>query len=69
MDSYDGFKYSLTESNGIDKTIGFALADSILINYESVMHSKDIKHPKIISLLNYMSDNFSNFALWIQNRA
>ncbi len=52
MDSYDGFKYSLTESNGIDKTIGFALADSILINYESVMHSKDIKHPKIISLLN-----------------
>ncbi len=31
-----GFKYSLTASNGIDKTIGFALADSILINYESV---------------------------------
>ncbi len=34
----DGFKYSLTESNAIDKTIGFALADSILINYESVMY-------------------------------
>ncbi len=48
---FGGFKYSLTASNGIYKTIGFALADSILINYDSVMYSKDINHPKIISLL------------------
>ncbi len=38
-----GFKYSLTSSNGIDKTIGFALVDSILINYESVMYSKEMQ--------------------------
>ncbi len=38
-----GFKYSLTASNGIDKTIGFALSDSILINYESVMYSKKMQ--------------------------
>ncbi len=35
-----GSKLSLTASYGIDKTIGFALADSILINYESVMYIK-----------------------------
>ncbi len=38
-----GFKYSLTASNGIDKTIGFALVDSILINYASVMYSKEMQ--------------------------
>ncbi len=38
-----GFKYSLTASNGIDKTIGFALVDSILINYESLIYSKEMQ--------------------------
>ncbi len=30
-----GFKYSLIASDGFDNTIGFSLAGSILINYES----------------------------------
>ena len=34
-----GFKYSLTSSDGNNRIIGFSLDDSILIDYESVMHS------------------------------
>lgn len=34
-----GFKYSLMSSDGNNRVIGFSLNDSILICYESVMHS------------------------------
>ncbi len=34
-----GFKYTLTSSDGNNRVIGFSLDDSILIDYESVMHS------------------------------
>ena len=33
-----GFKYSLTSSDGSNRVIGFSLDDSLLIDYESVMH-------------------------------
>ena len=38
-----GFKYSLKSSNGNDKVIGFSLDDSLLIDYESVMHSTKMR--------------------------
>ncbi len=50
-----GFKLSLTASNGIDNTIGFALADSILINNERVMYIKEILWT--ISFLRTMDSN------------
>ena len=34
-----GFKYSLTSSDGNNRIIGFSLDDSLLIDYESEMHS------------------------------
>lgn len=33
-----GFKYALTSSDGNNRVIGFSLDDSLLIDYESVMH-------------------------------
>ena len=33
-----GFKYSLMSSDGDNRVIGFSLDDSLLIDYESVMH-------------------------------
>ena len=33
-----GFKYSLMASDGNNRVIGFSLGDSLLIDYESVMH-------------------------------
>ena len=38
-----GFKYSLVSSDGNDKVIGFSLDDSLLIDYESVMHSTKMR--------------------------
>ena len=38
-----GFKYSLMSSDGNDKVIGFSLDDSVLIDYESVMHSTKMR--------------------------
>ena len=38
-----GFKYSLTSSDGNNLVIGFSLDDSILIDYESVMHSTKMR--------------------------
>ena len=38
-----GFKYSLMSSDGNDKVIGFSLGDSLLIDYESVMHSTKMR--------------------------
>ena len=44
-----GFKYYLTSSDGNNRVIGFALDDSLLIDYESVMHSTKMR-TDIISL-------------------
>ena len=38
-----GFKYSLMSSDGNDKVIGFSLGDSLLIDYESVIHSTKMR--------------------------
>ncbi|MDE6552241.1 MAG: cyclic nucleotide-binding domain-containing protein [Muribaculaceae bacterium] len=38
-----GFKYSFTSSDENNKVIGFALGDSLLIDYESVMHSTKMR--------------------------
>ena len=38
-----GFKYSLTFSDGNNRVIGFSLDDSLLIDYESVMHSTKMR--------------------------
>ena len=38
-----GFKYSLVSSDGNDKVIGFSLDDSLLIDYESVIHSTKMR--------------------------
>lgn len=38
-----GFKYSLTSSDGNNSVIDFSLDDSILIDYESVMHSTKMR--------------------------
>ena len=38
-----GFKYSLTSSDGNNRVIGFSLDDSLLIDYESVMHSAKMR--------------------------
>ena len=46
-----GFKYSLMSSDGNDKVIGFSLDDSLLTDYESVMHSTKIR-TDIIALEN-----------------
>ena len=38
-----GFKYSLMSSDGNNRVIGFSLDDSLLIDYESVMHSTKMR--------------------------
>ncbi|MDE6637615.1 MAG: cyclic nucleotide-binding domain-containing protein [Muribaculaceae bacterium] len=38
-----GFKYSLMASDGNNRVIGFSLSDSLLINYESVIHSTKMR--------------------------
>ena len=38
-----GFKYSLMASDGNNSVIGFSLDDSLLIDYESVMHSTKMR--------------------------
>ena len=38
-----GFKYSLMSSDGNNRVIGFSLVDSLLIDYESVMHSTKMR--------------------------
>ena len=38
-----GFKYSLMSSDGNNRVIGFSLGDSLLIDYESVMHSTKMR--------------------------
>ena len=38
-----GFKYSLMSSEGNNRIIGFSLDDSLLIDYESVMHSTKMR--------------------------
>ena len=38
-----GFKYSLTSSDGNNRIIDFSFNDSILIDYESVMHSTKMR--------------------------
>ena len=38
-----GFKYSLTSSDGNNRVIDFFFNDSILIDYESVMHSSKMR--------------------------
>ncbi|MDE6553371.1 MAG: cyclic nucleotide-binding domain-containing protein [Muribaculaceae bacterium] len=38
-----GFKYSLMASDGNNRVIGFSLGDSLLIDYESVMHSTKMR--------------------------
>ena len=38
-----GFKYSLMASDGNNRVIGFSLDDSLLIDYESVMHSTKMR--------------------------
>ena len=38
-----GFKYSLMTSDGNNSVIGFSLRDSLLIDYESVMHSTKMR--------------------------
>ena len=38
-----GFKYSLMASVGNNRVIGFSLDDSLLIDYESVMHSTKMR--------------------------
>ena len=38
-----GFKNTLTASDGNSKVIGFSLDDSLLIDYESVMHSTKMR--------------------------
>ena len=37
------FKYSLMASDGNNRVIGFSLDDSLLIDYESVMHSTKMR--------------------------
>ena len=38
-----GFKYYLTSSDGNNRVIGFSLDDSLLIDYESVMHTTKMR--------------------------
>ena len=38
-----GFKYSLTSSDRNNRVIGFSLGDSLLLDYESVMHSTKMR--------------------------
>ena len=38
-----GFKYSLTSSDGNNRVIGFSPGDSLLIYYESVMHTTKMR--------------------------
>ena len=38
-----GFKYSLTSSDGNNRVIGFSLSDSLLIDFESVIHSAKMR--------------------------
>ena len=38
-----GLKYSLMSSDGNNRVIGFSLDDSLMIDYESVMHSTKLR--------------------------
>ena len=38
-----GFKYSLMSSDGNNRVIGFSLDDSLLMDYDSVMHSTKMR--------------------------